>query len=262
MAVIDSGSSSTGKANVSSTFELQVVTPKTLAQAGFAALAGINDDGTLVSGGRVNRAYVAEGNRIAVANPVIQWDDTFNATAQNTAKYNFAATTMTGAMAAGYLTLNNSAITTINTNCGINTFKCFPLFGKSELRCNTSGYLTTAPQANCTIEFGMMTATLPGAAAPADGVFFRYNASAELRGVMSFNGTETQTAAITAPSANVNHDFVIVCQTNSVLFYRQDYLAHRCPDSGSADDQSVTALDGARDHRRFRACFRDPAQNQ
>jgi hypothetical protein len=65
---------------------------------------------------------------------------------------------------------------------------------------------------------------LPGAAAPTDGAFFRFNAAAELRGVISYNGTETQTVAMTAPSVNVNHDYTIVVQTNTVLFFIDDVL--------------------------------------
>jgi hypothetical protein len=229
MAVIDTGTSTSGKANVDTGFNLNVTLPRlpttdATSGVGFAALAGKNDDGTVVAGGRVNRVYVAEGNRVAVANPVLLWDDTFNATSQNTAKYFFASTTQTGTMAAGVLNLNASALTSINTNCGIKTWRSFPLFGKSELRCNTSGFLTTVPQANCLIEFGLFSAVIPGAAAPTDGVFYRYNTAAELRGVISYNGTETQTAAITPPSANVSHDFVIVTQTNTVLFYIDDIL--------------------------------------
>ena len=250
MPVLDSGASTSNKANVDSGFNLNVTLPRlattdATSGVGFAALAGKNDDGTQVTGGRVNRVYVAEGNRMAVANPVLLWDDTFNATAQNTAKYNFGATTMTGAMAAGYLILNNSSITTINTNCGVSTWKNFPLFGKSELRCNVSGFLTTAPQANCLIEFGLFTAVLPGAAVPTDGVLFRYNASGEFRGVISFNGVETQTAAMTVPSASVSHDFAIVCQTNTVLFYVDDVLAGKITLLSDAPTQGQPFLKGS-----------------
>lgn len=224
MAVIDTGTSSAGKANVDANFNLQTRPPIVKEQTGFVALAGRNDDGSVVAGGRTNRLYVAEGDRGAIALPYLYWDDTFNALAQNTSKYRFAATTQTGSQAGGYLILNTSAITTINTNSAIQTQRTFPLFGKSELRCNTSGFLTTAPQINCTIEFGLLSAVIPGGAAPTDGVFFRYNSAGELRGVISFNGTETQTAAITAPSANVNHDFVIVVQTNTVLFFIDNIL--------------------------------------
>jgi len=245
MAVIDTGTSTSGKANVDANFNLNTTLPAlTSAGVGFAALAGKNDDGTLVSGGRINRVYVAEGNRMSVANAVLLWDDTFNATAQNTAKYFFASTTQTGTMAAGTMNLNASALTTINTNCGIKTWKSFPIFGKSELRCNMSGYLTTVPQANCLIEFGLFTAAIPGAAAPTDGVFYRYNTSAELRGVINFGGVETQTAAMTIPSANVNHDFVIITQTNTVLFYIDDVLVGKLSLLTDAPTQGQPFLQG------------------
>jgi len=217
MAVIDTGSSNSGKANVDSGYNLQVATPKALTRAGFTALAGIDDDGS--TDGRVKRIYVSEANAIKNAQLELLWDDTFNATAQNTAKYNFAATTQTGSQAGGYLILNTSAITTINTNSGIKTFRTFPIFAKSETQVNISLMLTQVPQANNLIEFGLFDAVLTTRVAPLDGAFFRYNAAAELRGVISYNGTETQTAAITAPSASVNHDYLIVINTNSAIFY-------------------------------------------
>lgn len=224
MAVIDSGSSSAGKANVDANFNLNVNVPTTLSQSGFVSVAGKNDDGSVVAGGRINRVYVSESFGLKQAVPVLHWDDTFNATAQNTSKYKFAAATQTGAMAGGFLILNNSAITTTNTNSAIQTFKSFPLFAKSELRVNFSALFTQVPQANETYEWGLFQATIPGGAAPTDGVFYRRNTSGELRGVINYNGTETQTAAITPPSVNVNHDYTIVVQTNTVLFYIDDIL--------------------------------------
>jgi hypothetical protein len=230
MAVIDNGASVSGKANVDTGFNLNVTLPRTpiadsTSGVGFAALAGKNDDGTQVTGGRIRRIYGTEGNYLASAQPALLWDDAFNATAQNTANYFFGATTMTGAQAGGFLILNNSSITTINTNCGYTTWKSFPIFGKTETRCNTSALLTTAPQTNCTIELGLISVAIPGAAAPSDGIFFRYNASAELRGVISYAGVETQTAAMTVPSANVVHDYLIVALTDSVMFYIDGVLA-------------------------------------
>jgi hypothetical protein len=187
-------------------------------------LMGINDDGTIVSGGRRNRVYVSENNTMSVSDRHLMWDDTFNGTAQNTGKYRAPATTQTVTFVAGYALLNGASVTTINTNCALQTYKTFPLFGKSELRVNFSAMHTVAPQANAVTEWGLFQAVLPGAAAPTDGAFFRFNAAAELRGVISYNGTETQTVAMTAPSVNVNHDYTIVVQTNTVLFFIDDVL--------------------------------------
>lgn len=190
-------------------------------------VSSAQDGGTLsetqiLGGASQTPVYVDQGNRLAVTQVTPLWDDSFNATAQNTAKYRAPVTTQTVTYTAGYVTLNGSAITTANTNSAYQTYRTFPLYSKSELRVNFSTLITTVPQANNVIEFGLFTATLPGAAAPADGCFFRYNAAAELRGVCSYNATETQTAAITAPSANVNHDYVISVQTNTVQFIIDD----------------------------------------
>lgn len=198
--------------------------PTTIAQAGFAAIAGRNDDGSITGTPRVNRVYVSEANALKAAVANILWDDTFNALAQNTGKYNFAATTQTGSQAGGYLILNTSAITTINTNSGVQTFRSFPVFAKSETRVTIAAMLTQVPQANNLIEFGLFSAVLATRVAPLDGVFFRYNAAGELRGVVNYNGVETQTGAITPPSASVNHDFTIVVNANGAVFYIDDVV--------------------------------------
>lgn len=195
--------------------------PTTASGAGYEGLVGISGDSpATVNGKRYNAIQASEGGGIRTATPNILWDDTFNATSQNTAKYRFGSTTMTGAQAGGYLILNNSSITTVNTNAAMQTFRTFPLFAKNELRITMSAMHTTAPQSNAVTEWGFFTmGTLPNATAPTDGCFFRFNAAAEFRGVCSYNTTEVQTTAITATSANVNHDYTIVVQTNAVIFY-------------------------------------------
>ena len=215
----------TNQATVDANGSVKTTGPTTLSQVGFSALAGRVDDGSVTGTARVNRVYATEaGQSLKVASPQLLWDDTFNALAQNTAKYNFAATTQTGTQAGGFLNLNAGAVTTINTNSGVATWRTFPLFGKGELRNTTSLQLTQVPQANNLIEFGFINAVLTTRVAPLDGVFFRYNASAELRGVVNYNGTEVQTAAITAPSANVTHDFGIVVTSDNACFYLDGVL--------------------------------------
>ena len=193
---------------------------------GLGAIAGTTGaSASSTTSGRNNRVYASEGNGLKISPGYLIWDDTFNATAQNTGKYRFAATTQTGAQAGGVLILNNSSITTINTNSALQTFRSFPLFAKTELRANFSAIKTQAAQTNETYEIGLFTATIPGGAAPTDGCFFRWNTAAELRGVCSYNTTETQTAAMTAVSVNVNHDYTIVIQTNTITFYIDDVLS-------------------------------------
>lgn len=201
------------------------MTPTTNEQlAGYMAVAGRIDDGAVVTNGRVNKVHGTEGGQLAIAPTVYLWDDTFNATAQNTGKYRAPITTMTVTFTGGYAIVNGGNITSINTNAALQTYRTFPIFAKSETRVNMSISRTTAPQSNCAEEMGLFSATLPGAAAPTDGVFFRWNTSGQLRGVVNYNGTETTTAVITSPSINVNHDYTIVIQTNTVLFIVDDIL--------------------------------------
>jgi hypothetical protein len=204
---------------------LNVVTPTAPASTGLSGLVGSTGaSSSSATTGRNNRNYVGEDHGLQVAAKYVYWDDTFNATAQNTAKYKFAATTQTVTQAAGYLNINAAAGNAINTNSGMQTWKSFPIFAKSETRINFSGYVTQTPQTNNTIEFGLFAADITTRVAPTDGVFWRYNTLAEFRGVVNINGVETTTAALTAPSINVNHDFLIVVQTNTVLFYIDDVL--------------------------------------
>lgn len=216
------GSTSGNVVEVDANNNLKVNLPTSPSQAGFVNLVGRSE--TSAGTPRTNETYVTEGGRLAVSPVTLFWDDTFNATALNTGKYRAPVTTQTVTFAGGYANLNGSAVTTINTNSALQSQRTFPLFAKSELRLNVSAMITVVPQANAVTEVGLFNATLPGAAAPSDGVFFRWNAATELRGVISYNGTETQTAAITSPSINVNHDFGIIVQTNTVLFVIDDVI--------------------------------------
>jgi hypothetical protein len=130
------------------------------------------DGGTLgetqIIGGSGNSVYVTEGNRLAVSQVWPLWDDTFNATAQNTAKYRAPIATMTVTFTGGYANINGGSIVTANTNAALQTYRTFALYAKSELQVNMSVMRTQAPQANCVEEMGLFTATLPGAAAPTD----------------------------------------------------------------------------------------------
>ena len=223
MAVIDTGSSVAGKANVTSNFQLEVHTPAVKEQAGFVGLAGIVDDGSLLGTPRVNRAYVSEAGRLAVAQSVALWEDDITVNAQNTAKYTAALTTYAATWTGGFLTLNSSGITTASSTATVSTYRSFPMFGRADLKVSTRALMTATPQAHTVYEIGLGKAS--GITAPTDGVFFRYNAVGELRGVINAGGVETQTAAMTQPSINVVHDYTIVVGDKVTLFFIDDVLA-------------------------------------
>lgn len=190
-------------------------------KAGLYGVSAVVDDGSITGTPKGFRVGATGAGRLLVGPTILLWDDTLNATTQNTSKYQFAATTQTIAQAAGLMTLNNGAGLAANTNCGIKTFRTFPLFAAHETRFTLTGMVSSGfPHvANNLIEFGLGSVDLTTRVAPTDGAFFRYNAANELRGVVSYNGVETQTAAIAQPSTGVLHDFMIVVQNDTVMFY-------------------------------------------
>lgn len=218
----------TRAANVDVDNQLQVGLPRTAdAKAGFAALMQRITDAQAAVIGRPLALSKAGGMTVAPETTLIA--DTFNpaAIAQMTTNWGLFTTTQTGGYGSGRVTLNSGSSTAANGNSAIRSWRNVPIFGKNETHIQFTALRTTVPQVNETLEFGAMLATLPGGGAPSDGVFFRYNTAGELRGVISYAGVETQTAAITAPSINVVHKFEIVCDDREVEFWIDDVLQRR-----------------------------------
>lgn len=220
-AIVRGVSSGTG-AEVNTSNEVKVALSQTDTNAGFVLLAGLEDDGTFTGTRQVLPAVVSEYGRLAAGVDSLVFNDSFGVTAQNTNNYRAPATTQTVAFASGYAVLNNSLITTINTNSALQTYRTMPVFGEFDTLLQLTALHTVAPQPNAVTEFGLFTATMPGGAAPTDGAFFRFTAAGELRGVISYNGAETLSGALTVPSANVNHDYDILVGEGSVRFYADD----------------------------------------
>ena len=214
-----------------------------LTKIGYVGLAGISgytgDEGDVATAQKI---LASMNSRIFAGLAAPQFEDVFDATAQNTGIWKFFATTMTGAQAGGLLTLNNAGITTINTNVAMQTFRTFPLFGNNELRFSmTGGFLTGSVHvANAVTEFGIMSITgLPAATAPFDGVFFRYNAANELRGVAVNNSVETQTGALTKPTDNILHEWEIVVTNTAVQYWIDGVLQATLTLTTDAPTQTV-----------------------
>lgn len=133
--------------------------------------------------------------------------------------YTSATTTMTIAQASGFITLNNSAITTANTNARLTTHRVFPYLDGQPLVAMWTFKRATGQtgQANELLEMGLVTHT--AATAATDGVFFRWNTSGEFRAVSTFNSTDSQSAVLTAPTANVTHTAVIIRRTQGTDYF-------------------------------------------
>lgn len=224
MAVIDSGSSTAGKANVDANFNVAVVTPQASDDTGYIRLAGTADDGSITGTPDTRPVYATDDGRLATGETVILLTDTFNATAQNSANWRAPATTQTVTYAGGFVILNGGSVTTLNTNSAYQSYRTYPIFGFSELHVDCALMYTIAAQANETREAGLLAASLPGAAAPTDGVFFRWTTSGTLLGVVSYAGSETTTSSLAVPSANVVHTYTIKMRDDDVDFFVDDVL--------------------------------------
>lgn len=192
------GSVSNNGAEVDAAGNLQVTLPTDPLYMGGAVQFNENDSGQLTGTKFYFSPEVDTDYRQRVSQDLILDEEVFNYVAQNTGKHTFTVTTMTGAWTAGQFTTNSGNITTTTTGAMLQTYATFPNTGTQTLSCDMEVGFSAAPNANTFVEFGFglpNTAT----AAPLDGCFFRLS-SAGLQGVLSNNGTETNTGIF--PSAN------------------------------------------------------------
>lgn len=156
--------------------------------------------------------------------------------------YTSATTTMTIAQASGFVTLNNSAITTINTNARLTTHRVFPYLDGQPLVAVWTFKRATGQtgQANELLEMGLVTHT--AATAASDGVYFRWNASGEFRAVSTFNSTDSQSAVLTAPTANVTHTATIVRRVTGTDYFIDGVRVAAIEDASQANPTSTRGV--------------------
>jgi hypothetical protein len=198
MAIVKSGTSSAGNANVNANYELEVHTTSTPANAGFTKLAG--RDGEALQ--------VTRTGYIKVTQETLEFFDTIDGAALNINLWNTSVSTMTITQANSSINLNPTNSVTANAYAILSSIQTFfntstlPLYIRMAVQ---SSLYATLP-ANTVVEFGWMTCATN--AAPSDGVFVRVvNGLSYL--VLNNNGTETVTQ-FTIP-ANIN-------STDDILF--------------------------------------------
>ena len=196
MAQISTGSSTAGKANVDANFNLNVTLPTVDAQTGKVRIVSENDPGTITGAAYLKSPETTPDYRLRVGLDTVLFDDTFNATAQNTNLWAYTFNTLTAAQP-GAGTVNFSAVqgTTSAHGAFMRTFQLFPLVNTAPLAVEfMGGQFGAALVAN---EVWLAGLGLPSAATtrPTDGAWLRLT-TAGLEGVLAFNGTETSTGVI------------------------------------------------------------------
>lgn len=229
MAVIDTGSNTAGKANVSAKYSLSVV-PETNAatnadNVGCVRLFSENDPGVLTGSAFLRSPETSPDYRLRVGIDTILFNDRFNAATQNVNNWQYVFATMTAAQP-GAGTVNFGVVqgTTSAHGAFMRTFQQFPLVGVAPLAIEFTAGMFTAPLvANEEFYMGM---GLPSAAVtiPTDGVWFKLT-TAGLIGVLSFSASSVETGVL-VPFANLDvgelNKYVIVIAEREVEFWQDD----------------------------------------
>ena len=199
MAVIDTGNSTAGQANVDGNYRLQVNAPTTASQSGFVSGVVETDSGagaaaaTLYGTRTVRSPNVSQYRRTSAGLDQVLFSDSFAATAQNTALWKSLVNTFAApTFSSGYLNLNSSGITTSASAQVHTTYRTFSLFGDTPVQNEFSVYLPTAAPSNAIANIGMFLQSGSTPYTPTDGVYIRINSSG-VYGCLNFNGTETAT---------------------------------------------------------------------
>lgn len=162
-----------------------------------------------LDGGTIARvARIGEFGTQRSTSEILLWHDAFEGSTVN-AFWTQSATTQTIAQATGVLTLNNSAITTLNTDSIITSQRQFPKYPRNPLYVRFRANITANVASNHTfVELGLgapsgVTAIIN------NGAFFRWTSAGNLNAVVSYNGTETSTQVLAQG----------VISTTSYLYY-------------------------------------------
>ena len=198
---IKGGNNSAGLANVSSTYELQVVTPEEEIQAGFVQLSSEVDDGN-VTGNRLVRALeVSDDYRLRVGVDQTIFNATFEGTTVMTPLYYQLLTTLTVGQATGFLTLNASSLTTTTTAAYVRTHRHMPTFGTYPTYVDLWIREGNETATNAISEWGLLYLTAQTTQQPIDGIFFRRLSGGQLKGIITNNSVDI--AEVTIDTTNV-----------------------------------------------------------
>lgn len=219
-SIINTGNSTAGKANVDANYNLNINLPTVKTQAGIAVIATQNDAGTVTGSREIYLPRTSDDLRLSVGIDTPLFDDTFNATAQNTALWKFTSSTLTMTEAAGQLNFNPTNLTTSGGYCSLQSYRYIPMMGNYSSHIEFSGgIVSAAPLAGQVMEFGTF---LPNAAAaPTDGIYLRIT-SAGIAGIAINNGgTEYSTAVwgISNLVTNTVYEYKIIATERFVDFY-------------------------------------------
>lgn len=234
---IQGGSDTTNKANVDSNYNQMVNTPGNtsdgVARGGGNTNAGVsvmlteNDPGTVTGARNVKSPKTSLHRRLRVGVDTLMFNDTFNATTQNTSFWEYTFVIMTASQpGAGTLNFGTVQGTAITHGAIMRTYQHFPVIGKASIATKIScGVFNATLVANEEWRVGFGKPTV-GGTAPTEGVWFLLS-TAGLTGKAFYNGVESTTgtlATLASFTVGTMYELEIIIGEQLVEFWRDGIL--------------------------------------
>ena len=224
MSVVIKSGSSSNTALINSNGELLTTLGKDTETAGYAVMQSEVDAGDVTGEVLLKSPEVSADYRLRVGVDMLLFNDSFNASTQNTALWEYKNSGMVAAQAGGTLNLNSAGTSTTTGHYAyMRTWRNFSLVGTAPNYIEFAFQMDKHPITGEVFVAGMGN---PGTGTePTDGVFIRYS-TAGLYGVAVFNGNETTTllGGFDTPELNHSYTFIIAIGQGSINFWIDDVL--------------------------------------
>ena len=243
---IKGGNNTTGLANVSSTYELQVVTPQTEENAGFVQLSTEVDAGDVLGTRTVVPPECSDDYRLRVGLDQTVFNATFEGTLVLTTAFNQLLTTATVAQQNGFLMLNSAPSTASGAVAYVRSHRHFPTYGTYPTYLDMWIREANFTATNSISEWGYLFLTAQGTQQPIDGIFFRRVSGGQLYAVVTNNSVDTASALIDTTNVpprdgagafdptETNH-YLIVYHNDVARFWINDVMVAKiaCPSANA-----------------------------
>lgn len=224
MATIQGAAGNVAKVDMAG--NLNVVLPSSKADAGAIRLYSDNDSGSVTGTPQLISPQTSKDFRLRVGLDSILFNESFNATAQNTGVWKHQSSTMTATQSGGFLNINAAGTSTAANNYAyLQTWRVFNYIPESPLVVETKAQITAIPIANEVVSFGLGFPLV--AVECIDGAWFELT-SAGLVGCLRYNSGPKVTTSVLKDAAsfslNTTYKFHMHVSKAGVEFWLDDIL--------------------------------------
>jgi hypothetical protein len=201
-----------------------VNTPMTSIKGGFVSLGSEVDSGSVTGTRYTKELELTEDFRLRTGQDSLNFNQYFPGTALNTGIWSDTLSGMTHSVAGGFSTLNAGLSVTSGQYDNQRTYAHFPCYKQFSTFAEMDVQFVQAPVTNNRCEWGLLLAA--GSSAPTDGAFFRMDSTGLIYAVLNYNGTETQSSAISASliGVNVTNTYLIYISSTSCEYWINNIL--------------------------------------